>query len=190
MTIRLSSAPSRGGRLADGVGDLALSGAGDLDEQPALAARQLRHRPAVRAYDVDDAGVETLAGRGLEVEQRRYVVGGLGHRAITEHEHQPIRRILDEAHRGRRQRRQRALGAGHERGDIEAALGQQVLKAVARHLPTERAELRTDGAELLRDDVLAAGQASASVAWSAPSVSRSPAIVTASSATTLSEVRP
>ena len=152
--MRLSSAAEAADGLVDRVGDLALVCTRDLDEQPALAARQVRNRPAVVAHDVDDAGVETFTSRRREVEQSRYVVSGLGHRAVAEHEHQTVRWILDQPNRRRCERRERALGASHEGGDVEAVLRQQVLEAVARHLSAERPELGTNDAEVVGDDCL------------------------------------
>ena len=71
--------------------------AGDLDEQPARAARAASGTALPAGPDeVDDAGVEALAGdqpAAAGRQQRRDRVGGLDHRRVAEHDEQPLRLV-------------------------------------------------------------------------------------------------
>jgi hypothetical protein len=61
--------------------------------------------------------------------------------------------VLHQIDGGAEEDAERALSARHERGDIEAALREQVLQAVAGHLATERAHLRAHRPEPVGDDM-------------------------------------
>ena len=129
-------------------------GADDLDEQPAGAARQLRHRAAPRPDQVDDPRVQPLAGDHRAVggrEQRRHGVGRLDHRRVAEHDQEPLGLVLDQPHGRLADQRERALRADQEPVDAAAVLGQQVLERVAAHLAAEPAELGAHVREVLVD---------------------------------------
>ena len=125
-------------RLLDGA-------TGDLGEQPAPAARQLRHRGAGSTHHVDDAGVEALAGNEGVPKQTGHRVGGLEHVRVAEHREGAGRRVLDEPHGRRGDDGERALAADQEAGDVAAVLRQQLLEGVAGHLTREAAELGAHG---------------------------------------------
>ena len=164
----LADAPQRGG-LA-GVGDQAVlerlggrqhgrdqAGVGELDEEPAAAARQVGHAAAAPAHQVDDAGVEALAGHqrrparaavgvgsaggARRGEDGRHRVGGLDHRGVAQHQHLAHRLVGHQAHGRAQHDAEGALGAGEEALEAPAVLGQQVLVGVAADLPGEAPEL-------------------------------------------------
>ena len=137
--LRCGDHPLGGGRQLGGIL------AGQLDVEVAVAGRQVRDRAGAVSHpvDLDDAGVEALAGHGPERQHRRHVVGGLGHARVAEHHEVALGGVLHEVDGGAEQHAEGALGAGHERGDVEPVLGEQVLEAVPGHLAAEGAHLGT-----------------------------------------------
>ena len=195
VTTRWSSAPAsattRTARAAELVGVVA----DELDDQPALPARQVGDdRGGDVAHPLDDAGVQPLAGGGPVRQDARCRVGGVGHRGVAEHDEAPLEGSAHQPHGGAQDEGERALAADQRPGHVEAALGQQVLEGVAGHLAPEPAELGADRAEVGVDD--AAQPASrrrlrgAALPAAGPSRSRAPEPVTTSRPTTLSDVRP
>ena len=167
-----------------------------LDEQPAAAARQIRHRrgAAARPDDLDEPGVHAFERHRPVRQQRRDRVGGRRHVGVAEH---------GQGDRGWRRRRaapsRRAPRARvpsvptRKLGQVDAVLGQQMLERVAGHLPGEAAELGADHGEVRRDTQQSRRAAALrALPPSRPSrrADRSPPAVTTSRATTLSAVRP
>ena len=121
---------------------------------------------AVAAREVGDDGggdvaeplhhprVEPLDGGRAVGEERGRGVGRLGHRRVAEHDEPAERGVGDQPHRRAEHHGERALAAHQGAGDVEAALGQQVLERVARHLPAEAAELRADRGQLARHELV------------------------------------
>jgi hypothetical protein len=150
----LPDAPERRG--LPGVGDhpvlqrragrdqrLLETGVGVLHEEPAAAAGQVGHRPATGPDEVDDAGVETLAGhQRTHRQQGRDGLGRLHHRRVAEHQQVPGDPVVDESHGRAEDDAQRALGADQELLDRATVLGEQVLQGVAADLAGEAAEVR------------------------------------------------
>ena len=143
----------RGDDTGGDRGELGSVLAGQLDVEEAVAGRQVGHRAGAvgRPEDLDDAGVEALARLGPEREHRRHVVGGVGHGRVAEHHEVAERGVAHQVDRGSEQDAEGALGAGHERRDVEAALREQVLQAVPRHLTAERPHLGPHGGQLAGD---------------------------------------
>ena len=108
--------------------------------------------------EVDDAPVQSLH-RGRPVRQQAGGrVGGVRHRGVAEGDQHLVRGVGDQPDRRPGDHRQRALGPGQELGHVEPTLGQQVLEAVARHLPGKGAELGPDRSQPRLHHLLQRGQ--------------------------------
>ena len=143
-------------RLALDLGDVVT---GQLDDQPAGAARQVRDDGGGHvAQSLHDPLVEALDRRGLVGEQPGGGVGGLGHRGVAEHHESAHGGVGDQPDRRAQHQPEGPLAAHERAGDVEAALGQQVLQRVARHLPAEAAELGADRAERAGHQAVQVGQ--------------------------------
>ncbi len=146
-------------RSAAGPG-LGLGVARRLGEDPGLAARQVRDGggAAAVAYHVDQPGVHPLQRHRPVRQQAGHGVRGLRHAGVAEDgEGHGVRRP-DQAHGGGGDDAQGAFAAGQEPGQVGAVLRQQVLQAVAGHLPGEPAELGADQGQPVVDQ---AGQGGA-----------------------------
>ena len=84
----------------------------------------------------------------MVIKDQRRGVRGIGHRRIAERDHDLVRRIGHQPHRGADDHCERALAASQESCHVEAVLRQQMLQAVAGHLPAEAPELGADSAEI------------------------------------------
>ena len=131
-------------------GDLAGVVADDLDEHEPVAAGERRHGGVTAAPpdDVDDAPVEALDGGRAVGQHGQDGVRGVGHAGVAQRDQLLVRGVGDQADRRPGDDGEGALGAREEAGHVEAALGQQVLEAVAGDLTSERAELGPDRAEV------------------------------------------
>ncbi len=144
----------RSGRVAQTRDQVGGALAGDLREEPAGAGRQVGDPAGPGADQVDDAGVEALAGDhpggvaggdaraalGPGGQQRRHGVGGLGHGGIAEHQQQPLGVVDDQGDRGLADQGERPLRAGDQPVQPAPVLGQQLLERVAADLAGEPSE--------------------------------------------------
>ena len=147
-----------GDKLARSRIQLGLAVAGKLDHQQPAARRQVGHRTAGRADQVDDPGVQALDRDRVESEQPRRGVGRLSQCRVAEHDQHRAGRRLPQPQRRPGGDGARALGADERLRDIETALGQQMLQRVAGHLAAEAAQLGPDHSEVLAGDRPEAGQ--------------------------------
>ena len=118
-----------------GVG-LVLGVAGEDDHEPATTLRQqvqgLGVHPAF-PLERDEPVVEALQLLGLMRRDVRRGVRRAGDVRVAQHDQRLGGRLGDQAQLGVQDRDQRALAAGQRSGHVEALLGQQRVKVVARY---------------------------------------------------------
>ena len=123
--------------VARGAGGLGGARARELGQQPAVAggeAVQVAEQGRVHALQPGRPVPEHLAD----------VVGGDGDVREAEHGQRPVGGLLDERDRRLQDRDQRALAADQRAGDVQPALGQQLVEVVAGHAAREVGEAGAD----------------------------------------------
>ncbi len=158
---RLGGCPDRAVAQRPRRGDQRLdqcptAGPDRLQEEPASPVRQLRHRAATGAHQVDDPRVQALARDHLGVvrrhgEQRGHGVRCLGHRRIAQHQHRPLG-LRHQRDGQLAQHPERAFRPRQQLGDV-TPLRQQMLEPVAAPLAREMPEPGAHLTELGRHHV-------------------------------------
>ena len=138
-----------GDRLVEVVAD-------DLDEQPGRPGRQRRNRirAAALAHDVDDPGIDTLAGGRIELQHQRGRVTRRRDVGVPQHDQDAVGGLGHQADCRAGCHREGALRADQHAGHVEPILRQQVFQGVSGHLTAELPELGADGRQTGAGDLL------------------------------------
>src|SRR6185436_634803 len=83
----------------------------------------------------------------------------VSHRRVAKRDHDLARCIGYESYRRADDHCESALASGEETSHVKAVLRQQMLQAVARHLPVKAPELGADGAKVRLDNGLQGSKA-------------------------------
>ena len=119
---------------------------GQFNEHPALPRGQPADGIGTPCADhhVNDAPVQTLAGGGTELQQPGDVVPGTIHRRVAEHNHEAMRGVGRQTHRGPGDDPEGALGTREELRHVKPIFRQQVFHRISGDLPGKTAEFGAD----------------------------------------------
>ena len=127
----------------------------EIHVQPGVSLWQTHHGvvASTRLHRLDDALVDTFDGRRLELEQGRYVAGGVHHVAVAETEEKRAGGRGHETNGGRDHDRAGAFGADQGAGHIKTVFGQQLTEVVAGHLAWDPVHLGSQDGHVRRREL-------------------------------------